>query len=165
MKLYELTENFRNLQELLENPDIPQEMILEALNSIEGDIFEKLENIVKLLRSLEADIKIIKEEKQRLQAKQSSLENRCVNIKAYLETSLKALGKDKVKSGLFTLSIGKNPTSVNVVDLKAIPEDYLKFKEPEVDKKAVLADLKQGREIPGAELIQTESLKVRWLDE
>jgi len=161
MRLYELTENYKNLQELMENPDIPQEMILEALNSIEGDIFEKLENIVKLLRSLEADIRIIKEEKQRLSAKQSSLENRCVNIKEYLETSLKALGKDKVKSGLFTLSIGKNPPSVNVVDLSVIPKEYMKQIEPEVMRTLVLKDLKQGNEIPGAELIQTESLRIR----
>lgn len=161
MRLYELTENYKNLQELLENPDIPQEMILESLNSIEGDIFTKLENIVKLLRSIEADIKIIKEEKQRLSAKQSSLENRCVNLKTYVEGALKALGKDKVKSGLFTLSIQKNPSSVNVVDFKAIPEGYLKFKEPDIDRKAILEDLKQGRTVPGAELIQTEGLRIR----
>lgn len=161
MKLYELTENYRNLQELLENPDIPQDVIWEALNSLEGDIFEKLENIVKLLISIEADVKIVKEEKQRLAAKQSSLENRCANLKNFMEGALKALGKDKVKSGLFTLSIQKNPSSVGVVDLKAIPEDYLKFKEPDIDKKAILEDLKQGREVPGAELIQTESLRIR----
>jgi hypothetical protein len=145
----------------MENPDIPQDVILEALNSIEGDIFEKLENIVKLLRSIEADVKIIKEEKKRLADRQSSLENRCVNLKSYIEGALKALGKDKVKSGLFTLSIQKNPSNVGVVDFKAIPEDYLKFKEPDIDKKAILEDLKQGREIPGVELIQTEGLRIR----
>jgi hypothetical protein len=161
MKLYELTENYKNLQELMENPDIPQDVILEALNSIEGDIFLKLENIVKLLRSIEADVKIIKEEKQRLAAKQSSLENRCVNLKSYIEGTLKALGKDKVKSGLFTLSIAKNPPSVNVVDLKAIPKEYIKQIEPEVMRTSILKELKQGREIPGVELIQTEGLRIR----
>ena len=161
MKLYELTENYKNLQELLENPDIPQEMILEALNSIEGDIFEKLENIVKLYKSNEAEIKVFKNEEDRLSKNRKAMENGNKRLKEYLETSLKALGKDKIKSGLFTLSIQKNPSSVNVVDFEAIPEDYLKFKEPDIDRKAILEDLKQGRTVPGAELIQTEGLRIR----
>lgn len=34
MKLYELTQNYLNLQELLENPEVPAEMIETALNEV-----------------------------------------------------------------------------------------------------------------------------------
>lgn len=161
MNLYELTENYRNLQELLENDEIDQSIITAALDEVGGNIEEKSENIAKLIKSLEVDINGFKDEEKRLAAKRKSLEIRVKSLKEYIESAMKVTGKKKFKGQLFTFSIQKNPPSVNITDLSLIPQEYYIEQEPLLNKKQLLADLKQGELIDGAELKQTEGLRIR----
>ncbi|MFQ9546396.1 MAG: siphovirus Gp157 family protein, partial [Clostridium sp.] len=124
MKLYELTQNYLNLQELLENPEIPAEMIETALNEVGGQIEDKAENIAKLIKTLEADVSGFKAEEKRLADRRKSLENRVTGLKNYIDNSMKVTGKNKFKGQLFSFSIQKNPPSLNVEDEKLIPEEY-----------------------------------------
>lgn len=70
MKLYELTQNYLNLQELLDNPDIPQEIIISALNEVNENIEDKMENTAKLIKSMEGDISGLRTEEDRLSKKE-----------------------------------------------------------------------------------------------
>ena len=161
MKLYELTENYRNLQDLLDNPEIDQSIITVALDEVGGNIEEKSENIAKLIKSFEVDINGFKDEEKRLAAKRKSLEIRVKSLKEYIESAMKVTGKKKIKGQLFTFSIQKNPPSVKITDNTLIPKEYYIQQEPLLDKKTVLAELKNGVIVPGAELLQTESLRIR----
>lgn len=161
MKLYELTQNYLNLQELLENDDIPKTMITEALDNVGEELEAKAENIAKLIKTLEVDITGYKAEELRLSNKRKSLENRVKSLKEYLDNAMKVTGKTKFKGQLFSFSIQKNPPSVNVFDEKLIPEEYFIPQEPTLDKKRLLTDIKNGAKIPGAEIKQTESLRIR----
>ena len=74
---------------------------------------------------------------------------------------MKLTGKTKFKSGMFNFAIQKNQESVNITDERIIPEDFLIQQPPKIDKTALKELLKNGVEIPGAELKQTESLRIR----
>ena len=161
MKLYELTQNYLNLQELLENEEIPKEMVIDALDNVGEELEAKAENIAKLIKTLEIDITGYKQEETRLSTKRKSLENRVKILKEYLDNAMKVTGKTKFKGQLFSFSIQKNTPSVKVVDEKLIPEEYFVPQEPTLDKKRLLTDLKNGEEVPGAEINQTESLRIR----
>lgn len=100
-KLYELAQNYQNLLELLDNPEIPQDMIREALNGVGEDIEEKAENIAKIIKSIEVDVSGFKEEEKRLSARRKSLENRISSLKQYLDGTMKATGKTKIKGKVF----------------------------------------------------------------
>ena len=76
MKLYELTESYLNLQELLENPEVPQELITSALEQVGEELEIKAENIAKLIKTLEVDITGFKEEEKRLSDRRKTLEKR-----------------------------------------------------------------------------------------
>ena len=161
MKLYELTENYLNLQELLENPEVPQDLITSALEQVGEELEVKAENIAKLIKSLEVDIAGFKEEEKRLSDRRKSLENRVKNLKEYLDGAMKATGKTKFKGKLFSFNIQKNAPGVSILDEKLIPKEYLIEQAPVIDKKAILNDLKNGEDIPGVEIKQTESLRIR----
>ena len=61
-KLYDITQNYNNLLDLLDNAEIPKDMIDNALNEV-GEEFElKAENIAKLIKNFESDVKSFKEE-------------------------------------------------------------------------------------------------------
>lgn len=160
MKLYELTQNYLNLLDLLENPDIPKEIVESALEEVEGNFEDKAENIVKLIKSIEADIKAYKEEETRLSTRRKTLENKVKGLKEYLESSMIALDKKDIKGKIFTLAIKKNPPSVVIDDLNILPKEYKKIEEKE-DKEKIKEDIKKGIEVPGARVEQKESLRIR----
>ena len=161
MNLYEISRNYNNLQKLIDNPEIPQEMIIESLNSVGEEIELKAENIAKLIKNIEGDIKIFKEEEQRINERRKVLENKTKWLKNYLEENMKATGKTKFKHGTFSFNIQKNPPSLSIEDINYIPNKYLVQQEPKVDKKELLKDIKNGLEIDGVEIVQTESLRIR----
>lgn len=161
MKLYELTENYLNLQELLENDEVPKEMVIDALDSVGEELEVKAENIAKLIKTLEVDISGYKAEETRLSKKRRTLENEIKSLKEYLDNAMKITGKTKFKGQLFSFNIQKNAPSIKVVDEKLIPSEYFIPQEPTLNKKRLLTDLKNGVEIPGAEINQTESLRIR----
>ena len=159
-KLYELTQNYNNLLELADNPDVPTEMLKESLNSIDDEIDTKAENIAKVIKSIESDVAGLKGEEKRLADRRKGLENRIDNLKKYIEGSMRAVGKEKIRGKVFTLGIQRNAPSVDVIDEDVIPEQYFKTKK-ELSKKDVLVALKKGEEVPGAAIKQTESLRIR----
>jgi len=157
MNLYELSLSFQEVQ----NMDLDPEVMKDTLDSIEDAIENKAENIAKLIRNLESDVSAYKEEEDRLKTKRQATENKVKWLKTYLEDNMKLTGKTKFKSGMFNFSIQKNPASVNITDEKIIPEEFLIQQPPKVDKTSLKEILKRGIEVPGAELKQTEGLRIR----
>lgn len=161
MKLYELTQNYRNLQELLDNQEISVEIINAALDEVTEEIEDKAENIAKIIKGIEADVIALKEEETRLYSKRKGLECRVKYLKEYLEGSMKVVNKSKIKGRLFSFSIQKNPPSLEIINEHLIPEKFFYVPSPTIDKKEVLSRLKAGEEVPGVAIKQTESLRIR----
>ena len=157
MNLYELSLAFQEVQ----NMDLDPEVMKDTLDSIEDAIENKAENIAKLVRNLESDVSAYKEEEDRLKTKRQATENKVKWLKTYLEDNMKLTGKTKFKSGMFNFSIQKNPASVNITDERIIPDEFLIQQPPKVDKTSLKEALKSGIEVPGAELKQTEGLRIR----
>lgn len=157
MNLYELSLSFQEVQ----NMDLDPEVMKDTLDSIEDAIENKAENIAKLIRNLESDVSAYKEEEDRLKTKRQATENKVKWLKTYLEDNMKLTGKTKFKSGMFNFAIQKNPASVNITDEKIIPGEFLIQQPPKVDKTSLKEILKRGIEVPGAELKQTEGLRIR----
>lgn len=157
MNLYELSSNYRAIQEM----DLDEETLRDTLDSIIGEVEPKAENIVKWIRNLKGENTAIKEEETRLKNKRITNENKIKALSLYLEDFLKNSGLTRLKTGLFTLSIQNNPPSLEIYDATLIPDKYLIEQLPTIDKQAIKELLKQGIEVPGAELKQTEGLRIR----
>ena len=158
MKLYELNESFQNIQSLIEEG---QEGLEDTLESIELAIEEKLENVGKVIRNLEGEATKFKEEEKRLADRRRSLENNIKYLKQYAENSMLVTGDKKIKAGLFTFALQKNPPSVSVFNDVIVPKKYYIPVDPKLDKTKIKEDLKNGESIPGVELKQGESLRIR----
>jgi hypothetical protein len=159
MKLYELTNNYRQLLEMAEEMD-PQ-TLQDTLEAIQESIEDKAENTAKLIRSIEVDIEVIKAEEKRLAERRKALETKVTHIKEYLQNQMEAAGLTKVKRPTLTISIQANPPSVTVLDESLIPSAYIIPQPPKVSKKDILAALKQGEFIPGVEINQGKGLRIK----
>lgn len=92
------------------------------------------------------------------------MENGIEKLKMLMQMAMTAAGEKKITCGTFTTSIQANPPKAVIdVPLDKIPEQYLIAQEPTVDKKAILADLKEDATyLEGiAHLEQGESLRIR----
>ncbi|MCL9971570.1 siphovirus Gp157 family protein [Anoxybacillus kestanbolensis] len=159
MKLYDLAQNYAQLLEMAE--EMESDALVDTLQSLEDAIEEKVENIAKLIRNLEADAKIIKEEEQRLAERRRAIEAKVDKLKTYLQEQLETAGLQKVKRPTITVAIQVNPPSVDVIDETAIPSDFLIPQPSKLDKKSILERLKNGEAIPGVTLKQTKGVRIR----
>jgi len=159
MKLYELTEQYNQVLEMAEQ--VEAETLKDTLESIDDAIEVKVENTAKVVRILESNIAAIDSETKRLANRKSTMSNNVVGIKRYLQEEMEKVGKEKIKGPLFNVGIQNNPQSVKVMDMEKINQDYFIPQPAKLDKKMLLADLKEGIEVSGAELQQTRSLRIR----
>ena len=164
MTLYELTEDYMNLLELAEDPDIDEQAFTDTLEGIDGALEDKAEGYAKVIRTLEGDAAACDAESKRLRNKKQTIENNIKRMKAALQYSMQATGKTKFKTALFSFGIQKNPAAV-VMDeayIENIPERFLVRKDPEINRKAIKDAINAGEDIGGiAHLESTESLRIR----
>lgn len=161
MKLYELTQNYRNLENLGEQEGLTVEMIQEALGQVEKDINTKIENTCKVMKEIEADALGIDEEIKRLTVLKKQKENTAKKLKEYIEFEMNGIGLNKVEGKLFKISFRKSK-AVKILDETKIPKEFIKIKTTETISKTELSKaLKNGEIIEGAELIENRSLQIK----
>jgi len=67
MKLYELTGEWLSLMEMADDPELDEQAFQDTTEALEGDIDEKVENICKMIKNMEADADALKAEEKGLQ--------------------------------------------------------------------------------------------------
>ena len=155
MKLYEITQAYENLASLEDKEEVGK-----YLDLIEDEFNQKAENTVKVIKNIGADIKALRDEEKRLAQKRKSLQSNQDWLKSYLQNNMERLGDKKIKAGIFNINIQKNPQSIKILDEATIPDKY-KIASYRIDKKTLKDDIKNGVEIEGAELVQTEGIRIR----
>lgn len=161
-KLYELTEMYRNIYELLSDESTDQEALEKALGEIKDNIDVKAENTVKVIKEIEGNIETLRTEEKRLAKRRRTLDNNVKSLKGYLESQLQAMDIDKVEGDLFTVALQNNPPSVKFTDEDLIPEKYKEVvTSVKIPKRAILEAINAGEEVTGAEVVQTRSLRIR----
>lgn len=156
-KLYDLNNDFQQVQQMIEDGN---EGLQDTLESIELSMEDKLENIGKVIQNLKGESEALKQETKRLSDKKKSIDNSITRLKEYAENSLTVTGKDKIKSGLFTFAMQNNPPQVRILDDSMIPSKYFIEQEPKLNKNSLKETLKES-ELPGAELYQGRSLRIK----
>lgn len=160
MTLYEITDEYRQLLEIAEDPDMDPDVLRDTMEAIDADLEDKADGYAKVIRTLEAEEAGVDAEIKRLQARKSAVSGNKGRIKDALEKAMRQTGKTKFKTVLFSFGIQKNPPSVAILS-ENIPLDYLVVPDPQPDKKRILEELKAGAKFEWAELKQTEALRIR----
>ena len=162
--IYELTESIRLLWDLMDQGELDDDVLKDAMVNSQEDLKDKLEGYCKFIRQMESDVDGISVEIKRLQDRKAVLKNTIERSKKVMQMAMETAGEKKVKGQIFTISIQANPESV-VLDesyIENIPPEYLKVKDPEIDKAKLKEDLKNGVNLDGiAHLEQTESLRIK----
>lgn len=139
MKLYEITEfvmDFEDSKDVLE----PEE--IEYINNqICKMVQEKSVGIIKYSKNIEYQISAIDDEIKRLQAMKKTKQKSMDSFKEYLKNNMKAMGIEKIDTGLGKISLRKS-TSTNVIEEKLPNECFdIVYKRKTIDDiKEILKD-------------------------
>jgi len=157
MQLYEITENLKQLGQMIED-GVEESQLIDALNDVNEAFEEKAKSILFLIRNIEGNIELSKLEETRLSNRRKSMEKQLDSIKAYLVMNMAESGKTKIDNGVIKASYIKPKPVLVLSDENAIPDSY---KNPKVtisiDKKLILSDLKEGKEIEGASIGESKA--------
>jgi hypothetical protein len=170
--LYDLIDNYQRFSEILECEDTDEAIkddLKEAVDNLAEDVEAKIDDYGKAISNRKANIAARKAEIERLQALNDA-DNRAIDrMKGICEQAMRITGKPKVKTTFYNFYFQKNPESVVLEEgyIENIPEEFLIYQEPKVNKTAIKEALKGDDEalkerLEGiAHLEQTESIRIR----
>lgn len=152
--IYELTDQWKEVEGMLYDGETDEQIILDTLESIDGEIEQKADNYAKLIKNMLSDAEILSAEEDRIRRRRQSIENRAKRLKETLQANLEYIGKTKFKTVLFSFSVanngGRQPFSITD-NLDEIPGKYLIPQDPKVNMDAV-RELLQEKEVEWAHL-------------
>lgn len=153
MTLYEID------QKLLDCIDLETGEIINAekLTELTMERDEKVEKVALWIKELKAEAEALKAEKQAFADRQRTAENKIESLKKWLAD---ALAGEKFKTTKVMVSFRKTK-SVEVADIFALDENYVKYSEPTADKVAIKKAIEAGQEVAGATLVENVSISVK----
>ncbi|ENJ4832553.1 siphovirus Gp157 family protein [Klebsiella aerogenes] len=148
-KLYEIANDYAKLMD----EGLDPELISDTLEGMEGELADKIEQLLAICKNETGYAERLKEEAKSLNDRASSILNKVENIQSYIAKSLITAGKKKFRAGLHQVTIRSPSESVEILDSSSIPAEFVEFETTiKADKLAIKHQLKAGISIPGVQL-------------
>lgn len=164
MTIYEITSDYLQLMQMMEDPELDPQTLADTMEGIEGELEDKADNYARVMKNMEADLNGIKAEIDRLSTRKKTIENNIKRMKEALQFSMETTGKTKFKTELFSFGIRKNAPAV-VMDepyIENVPERFLKYSDPTINRTAIKEAIQNGEDLEGlAHLESKNSLSIR----
>ena len=153
MTLYDIDESIAALID----PETGEITDYDALDALTMAREDKIKQIIFALRNAEAEAVVIRCEIDRLGDKLETAERGVESVKKYLEYALRG---EKYKDA--TTSIYYRETEAVVVEEGAtLPEEYLRYGKPTVNRTAISEALRGGINVPGASLEKRRTMIIK----
>ena len=160
MTLYEIAQEMATLID----PETGEIRDYEAFEELQMAREDKIDNTAKWIIELEAEAKMVKERADELAKRAQSAKKKAERLREFLQEYLQG---EKRKTADYTIGY-RRTEAVEITDedraiawLMDNDEDALTYQNPKISKTAVKEILKSGREIPGAELVERQSMSIR----
>ena len=130
---------------------------IDKLNELELERESKIEGVACWIKDLKAEAEALKAEKMAFAERQKVAENKIESLKKWLAYALDGQAYKSVRASVSF----RTSESVEIDDIYAVDENYLRYKEPEADKTAIKNAIKAGQEVAGATLVKSTSVIIK----
>ena len=161
--LYQLTAELLQLFDMARDEDVDPECLEDTMDMVQGTFVEKADGYGKVIQQLTAEAESIDQEIKRLQARKKRILTNIDRMKSHLQNAMEVTGLRKFQAVLFSFAIRACPPKVVIdeVFVENIPDEYLVYAQPTVDKMKIKEDLKAGKDLGGlAHLEAAEVLSI-----
>ena len=131
-----------------------------ALDELVMERDTKIRNIACWIRNLDADEKALADQIKVFTARKDSVKNKRESLKSYLAAFLngKKWENNEVKISWRKSEALEVDEGKNIYDF---PEEYLRYKLPELNKAQMKADIKAGKRVDGVRLVARENIQIK----
>lgn len=154
--LYDLVREIENFEFNIDE-ETGEILNIDELDALELEKDTKVENICLLIKNLKSDATAYKTEKDAFEKKRKAAENKADRLTAYVQY---ILAGEKFKSSKVSVSYRKSE-QIECADMLMVDPDYLRFKEPELDKKKIKDAIKAGIEVKGCQLVERQNVQIK----
>ena len=129
----------------------------EKLEELELARDVKVENICLWIKNLKAEAEALKAEKDAFAYRQKVAENKMESLKRYIASYLDGT---PFKSTKVNVSF-RTSKSLEIAEGAIIPDEYLRFKEPEVNKTDLKKAVEAGLSIAGVSIVEKQNIQIK----
>lgn len=152
-KLYEVSNQFKELEVLAEHENLPAEALQDTFEGLQGQFEEKATALISVVQNMDADVEMLDKEIKRLQLRKKAVTNKQESMRTYLRENMVATGIKKIECPLFNITCSDSTEIVVIEDESSIPDEYVEVSVVQkIDKAAIKKTLKAGGEVAGARL-------------
>lgn len=160
--LYEITNDYQKLVDLIENSDEITAEHLKMLGDIEGDAKQKCVNVASYIKNLQELDHGIDKAICEMAERQKKIGNKIESLKEYLKYNMESLNIKEVKSPHFDIKIRENNYALDIVDEFFIPKDYYREKlTVTLNREKIIKDMKNDIVIGGVQFKKTKTVSIK----
>jgi hypothetical protein len=163
MNVFDLAARYRDLMWRVECGELTIDEAADSLRDMQDALQEKITNIAYVVKNKEAAIAGMQDAHEALEKRIATAIAEHARLKKLLVDLMATHDLKNIDCGYFRVRRTANPPSAVITDESAIPPEYWRDIPEEIipasrvpDKKAIIADLKEGVIIPGVEMIRAE---------
>lgn len=130
---------------------------MAALDGLKMERDNKVRNIACWIKNLQSDEEQLAEQEKIFRDRKNATKRKREQLESYLASFLNG----RKWSNKEVRVLWRTSEAVEITDMKKLSSYYLRFKEPDVNKTLLKADLKAGVVLPGAELVKKNNMSVR----
>lgn len=161
--LYELTGEYLYLMELMEDPDVDPQMVLDTLESVGDELETKADGYATIRLEFDSEIEKLGKEIDRLTKRKQTIENNRKRLTDALMNAMIAMDKKKIKTDRFSFTVKKSSPVLVIDDPDRIPDEYHIPQPDKIDKASIKKMLKNeaDQRCEYAYLVQNDSLLIK----
>ena len=164
MRLYDISQEYIQLLQMVDDGELTAEMVADTLESINAEFDIKARNCMMVVAELDKDLAGLQVQIDRLTALKKSIDSSRESIVEYVKNEMLKTGKEKLDLGLFKLSIRAATKQLPAEINESFLDDKFFVVIPEskrLDRRVLLAAVKMGA-VEGIELVDSKrSLTIR----
>ena len=164
MKLYEIDKALADRLDQAEayaaehEGEYPEDLAM-LIDGLEMAKNTKIGNLIRMIKNLNAEADMVEIESAKLAKRAQVCENKANRLKEYLSFFIHPGEKWSDETSKVSWRGSK---SILVTNQEEVPAEYIKRTENvSVDKRAIKEDLKTGKDIPGIELVEKQSIQIK----
>jgi hypothetical protein len=153
--LYEIVAELRDF-EFEVDEETGEIMNADELDKLELARDTKVENICLLVKNLRSDAAAYKAEKDSFAEKEKRAKNEADRLTDYLQRMLDGATFKSTRA-----SVSYRRSEAVECNMELVPDDYLRYKDPEPDKVKIKNAIKSGIEVDGCCLVENISMQIK----
>ncbi len=129
----------------------------EKFNALQLSLEDKLEGLGCWIKNLEAEAVALKAEEEAFKDRRQHIERKIADKKKYLTNFLNG---QKFESPKVKISFTRS-SPLEIAKGTVIPKEYMRYKDPEVDKVKLKKAVKEGLQLEGVQIVERLNLQIK----